>query len=85
MYLIAVPLSFLLIKKIPAEAVEKHPLGFTRFLVLMLICMPIMYGGTLLGTLLSGLISGGTAQNALEEYMSIMGFEETKDIKISKD
>lgn len=69
MYLIAVPMGFLLIKKIPAEHAEKHPLSFGRFLVLMLMCMPIMYGGNLIGTLLSALLSGGTAQNALEDYL----------------
>lgn len=71
MYLVAVPMGFLLMRKIPAESQQKQKLSFGRFLVLMLICMPIMYGGNIIGNILSALLSGGTAENALLDY--IMG------------
>ena len=32
-------------------------------------CMPIMYGGNIIGTVLSSLLSGGTAENALMDYV----------------
>lgn len=71
LYLVAIPVGFLLIRKIPAEMPPKQSLSFGRFMILMLICMPIMYGGNLLGNMLSSLFSGGNAENALLDY--IMG------------
>lgn len=71
MYLVAVPIGLILMKKIPVEARQKEKLTFGRFMVLMLICMPIMYGGNIIGNMLSSLLSGGTAENALLDY--IMG------------
>lgn len=69
MYLVAVPVSLRIMKKIPAEALPPQKLGGIRFFVLMLIGMPIMYAGNLLGNFLSALLSGGTAENALLDYI----------------
>lgn len=63
MYLIAVPIGVVLMKKIPPEETAKHKLTGRGFLVMMLICMPIMYGGNYIGTLFSALFSGGNAEN----------------------
>jgi membrane protease YdiL (CAAX protease family) len=71
MYLIAVPIGLLMMKKIPAQSQEKQKLSFGRFWLLMLICMPVMYGGNYLGNILSSLLSGGSAENVLLDY--IMG------------
>lgn len=71
MYLIAVPIGLLMMKKIPAQSQEKQKLSFGRFWLLMLICMPVMYGGNCLGNILSSLLSGGSAENVLLDY--IMG------------
>ena len=71
MYLFGFPAGLLLIRKVPAESAEKQKLGFGRFLLLMLMCMPVMYGGNMIGTVLSSILSGGTAENALLDY--IMG------------
>lgn len=69
MYLVAVPLGFLVMKKIPVEVKLPKEITIGRFLLLMLICMPIMYAGNFIGTILSLLLSGGTAQNALEDFV----------------
>lgn len=69
MYLVAVPIGYLVMKTIPAESVQTQKLTFGRFLVLMLICMPIMYGGNIIGNVLSALLSGGTAENVLLDYV----------------
>lgn len=71
LYLVAIPVGLLIIRKIPVEMPPKQKLSFGRFLILMLICMPIMYGGNLLGNILSFLFSGGNAENVLLDY--IMG------------
>lgn len=71
MYLIAFPAGLLLIKSVPSESAEKQKLGFGRFLLLMLICMPVMYGGNMIGNALSSILSNGTAENAILDY--IMG------------
>ncbi len=68
MYLIAVPTGYMLMKKIPRETGEKQKLSFGRFLVLMLISMPIMYGGNIIGNFFSALLSGGTAENSVIDF-----------------
>lgn len=69
MYLIAMPIGVRMMGKVPVEAVPGQKLSFKRFGTLMLICMPIMYGGNIIGTALSYVLSGGTAQNALVELI----------------
>lgn len=69
MYLIAVPVGLLMMKKVPADMQPGTKLGGKRFWVLMLMCMPIMYGGNLIGNLLSAILSGGTAENALLDFV----------------
>lgn len=69
MYLFAFPVGLLVIKKIPSESTEKQKLSFGRLLLLMLICMPVMYGGNMIGNALSAMLSGGTAENAILDYI----------------
>ena len=68
MYLVAIPVSYLLMKKIPAETVEPQKLSFGRFLTWMLMCMPIMYCGNYIGSFFSALFSGGTAENTVINF-----------------
>lgn len=68
LYVVAVPLGLLVMKGLPAERPEDHPLGGKGFLVFLLIGYCLMYGGNLIGTLLSFLLSGGTAQNAILDF-----------------
>lgn len=70
MYLIAVPIGLAIMRTVPAEPKEAEKLGAKRFWKLMLIGMPIMYGGNIIGTVLSMLLSGGTAENMLLDLIS---------------
>lgn len=70
MYLIAAPICLLMMRAVPAEAQAPTKLSGKEFWKLMLMCMPVMYGGNILGNLLSGILSGGTAENVLLDYIS---------------
>lgn len=69
MYLIAVPIGLWIMKKVPVYSPPAVKLGAKHFWMLMLISIPIMYGGNIIGTILSSILSGGTAQNALLDYV----------------
>lgn len=68
MYLIAVPVGLLIFKKIPAEKLERDKPGAKDFISALLACLPVMYAGNIIGTLLSFLLSGGTAENGITSY-----------------
>lgn len=68
MYLIAVPLGLVLLRKIPAEAPQSGKLGGKNFLVFLLIGFALMYGGNLIGNILAAIFSWGTAENGLVTY-----------------
>ena len=70
LYLVAIPCGLLLLKRLPAATPDDHPIGTRNFFLFIPICFFLMYAGSILGTLLSLLFSGGTAQNALEQYLS---------------
>ena len=67
LYAVAMPLCYLMMRRLPAEAPEKHPLSARQILALIPICVCVMYAGNLVGSLLSLLLSGGEAQNAVAE------------------
>ena len=65
LYLVAVPLGALILRKLPAQKPEDHKLRVKDFLTLIPMCVCLMYGGNLIGTGLSSILSGGTAENVL--------------------
>ena len=67
-YLIAVPIGLLLLKGIPGEAPQQQKLGMKQFWVFLLMAFPLMYGGNIIGTVLSAILSGGSAENTIVEY-----------------
>lgn len=67
-YLVAIPVSLLIMKKLPAQAPQAHKLGWNKFFVFLPICFCLMYGGNIIGNVLSFLLSGGQAQNAIVDY-----------------
>lgn len=67
LYLVAIPCGVALMKKLPAEAPEEHKLGAGNFMTFFVISCFVMYAGNLIGTMLSMLLSGGTAQNTTAE------------------
>ncbi len=67
LYAAAMPLCYLMMRRLPAEAPDKHPLTAKQILALIPICVCVMYVGNLIGSVLSLLLSGGEAQNAVAE------------------
>ena len=67
-YLIGVPVGLLLLRNVPADAPQSSRLGGKNFVVFLLIAFCLMYGGNIIGSVLSALLSGGTAENALMDY-----------------
>lgn len=68
LYMIAIPLGLLIMRKLPAQTPQNNRLGAKNFLVFLPICFCLMYGGNLIGTVLSMILSGGTAQNTVADY-----------------
>lgn len=66
LYVLAMPLAVLIMQAVPRLHTRRFSLGFGRFLTLLVICVPIMYAGSFLGTVLSSMLSSGTAQNPIE-------------------
>lgn len=68
MYLFAFPAAILMLRILPGQAPERQKLNIGQFLTLIPISFCLMYAGNMVGTLLSGFLSGGEAQNAIAEY-----------------
>ena len=69
MYFIAIPLGLLLLKKQTRKAPASFALRPIQFLEYIPISMAIMYGGNIIGIVLSFLFSGGTAVNPVQTYL----------------
>ena len=70
-YLIAVPIGLLLLRKVPAKPLEKHDLKPSRYIVTAIICIFMMYAGNILGTIITALLqllSGLSAGNPILGY-----------------
>ncbi len=65
-YCLGVPAALLMMRRVPTVKREGEALGLGKLILFLIMCFPIMYGGNLIGTLLSAMFSGGTAQNPLE-------------------
>ncbi|MCI2047507.1 MAG: CPBP family intramembrane metalloprotease [Faecalibacterium sp.] len=69
-YLVAFPITVLILRKMPAQAPAQHTFGFAGLAGAFSVCMAAMWAGNLIGTGLSMLLSGGQAQNPLGAYTS---------------
>lgn len=63
------PLSLLLLTRVPALATRRFDLGARRFFMLLLVLFPIAFAGNLIGTGLSSLISDGTASDHVSDLV----------------
>lgn len=70
MYVVGVPIFLLILRTVPIHPQPRSKLPASRFLLLLLMCFPVTYLGNLIGTLLSAVLSGGTAQNSIETYLT---------------
>lgn len=55
-YLVAMPLAYLLMRKVPAVPVDKKKLTVGIFAIVIMVCIAIMYAGNLIGTLFNLII-----------------------------
>lgn len=67
LYLVAIPVGLLILRRLPAQPPEEHRLGFGNAVVFFLISVFFMYTGSIIGTMLSMVLSGGEATNATAE------------------
>ena len=65
LYVIGVPAALLIMRAVPAERVEPQKISVGKLLLYLLMCFPVMYGGNLIGTILSSMFSGGSSENPL--------------------
>ncbi len=70
LYLIAMPLGLLTMRSAKPVPTQQFSMTPGRFCLLLLMCLPIMYGGNIIGIVLAGLVSGGKASNSLETTFS---------------
>ena len=71
LYLGAVPLGLLFIRKVPASPREKHSLRVTQIIAAAIICVFMMYAGNLIGVLITSLLQtafGLTSTNPILTY-----------------
>ena len=67
-YLIAIPIGLLLLRRIPAAPPQPVTMGAENFWIFLPICFCLTYAGNIVGNLLSSLLSGGEAENVLNEF-----------------
>lgn len=68
MYLVGMPALILLVKRIPAETVEKKDMKWWQFLLALFMCFGLVYSTNLLGnvfTMIISLLKGSAVQNAI--------------------
>lgn len=70
LYIVGVPVYHLLVRTIPVQSPPQSKVSGSRFLVLLLMCFPVTYLGNLVGSLLSAVLSSGTAENSIESYIT---------------
>lgn len=69
LYGCAIPPALLILKKVPKGKLFRRPLEGSHFLEAIPICIFMMYAGSIIGKIMSALISGGTAVNPVETYL----------------
>ena len=70
MYCMAIPAGIIVLRFIPKNAPVKKRLGAAQFFRLFLICFPVMYAGSLIGNILSFILSGGRMVNPVQDLIS---------------
>ncbi len=72
MYLVAIPLGILVMKKAPATPVEKRSIRSGDLIASTVICFFLMYLGNIIGTIIiriTGALVGSTPENPLDTYV----------------
>lgn len=66
----AIPIGYQLLRNTPLLTPRRFGLRFSQWFVYLLMCLPIIWVGNLLGTALSALLSSGKADNRITQMMS---------------
>ncbi len=69
LYVVGMPVGIWIMHKLPVQQFQTVKLGGKNFFLFMLMCFPLMYGGNIVGTVLSMLLSSGQANNAIMGYI----------------
>lgn len=72
MYLIGIPLLYLMIKGLPATEPSRHKMGGWKIVLAGIICYALMYCGNIVGMIMTaiiGILKGGTVQNTLTDVV----------------
>ena len=67
LYLVAMPLAVLIMGKSSVIETRKFDMKPGQFFKLLIMCFPLMYGGSLIGNMLAALLSGGKASNSVSD------------------
>ena len=67
LYLVAMPLAVLIMGKSSVIETRKFDMKPGQFFKLLVMCFPLMYGGSLIGNMLAALLSGGKASNSVSD------------------
>lgn len=73
MYLMGMPILILLVKRVPAVKIEKHPMKPGHFVLAVIMTFAIMYISNIIGnifTFIIGLLKGGAVENVLIDMIS---------------
>lgn len=68
LYLFAIPVGILFLRPIPTQPPQPASMGTKNFWIFLPICFFLTCSGNIVGNLISSLVSGGEAQNALDKY-----------------
>ena len=74
MYVIGVPVAWLVMRPMPAKAPKEGKISGGHLLVLFLVSIFFMQAGNIVGTMLAQLFTGGKAQNAIEQLVGMDGW-----------
>lgn len=73
MYLVGMPILILLVKRVPAVKLEKHPMKPGHFILAVIMTFAIMYVSNIIGnifTTIIGLLKGGAVENVALDMIS---------------
>ncbi|KAB7789421.1 CPBP family intramembrane glutamic endopeptidase [Bifidobacterium cebidarum] len=69
LYVVAMPLSMLIFRLVPAIRTRQYSMKPGEFIQLFIMCFPVMYAGSIIGNILSAAMTDGQASNRLNELM----------------
>jgi membrane protease YdiL (CAAX protease family) len=68
LYLVGMPCAYWLMKPVVISKPDSEPMLPGDFVISLLMCLPLMYLGSIIGNLLSALFTGGQSVNPLNDF-----------------